>query len=36
MRAKFLEWHIDFLMRMEMMDIEREAEDLKVAEARST
>jgi hypothetical protein len=37
MRAKFLEWHIDFLKRrMEKMDIEREAQDLKAAEARST
>jgi hypothetical protein len=37
MRAKFLEWHIDFLMRrMEKMDIEREAQDLKAVEARST
>jgi Uri superfamily endonuclease len=37
MRAKFLEWHIDFLKRrMEKMEIEREAQDLKAAEARST
>jgi Uri superfamily endonuclease len=37
MRAEFLEWHIDFLKRrMEKMEIEREAEDLKAAEARST
>jgi hypothetical protein len=37
MRAEFLEWHIDFLKRrMEKMDIEGEAQDLKVAEARST
>jgi hypothetical protein len=37
MRAKFLEWHIDFLMRrMEKMDIVREAQDLKAAKARST
>jgi hypothetical protein len=37
MRAKFLEWHIDFLKRrMEKMDIERESQDLKAAEARST
>jgi cysteinyl-tRNA synthetase len=37
MRAEFLEWHIDFLKRrMEKMDIEREAQDLKAAEARST
>jgi hypothetical protein len=37
MRAGFLEWHIDFLKRrMEKMDIEREAQDLKAAKARST
>jgi 3-dehydroquinate dehydratase len=37
MRAEFLEWHIDFLKRrMEKMEIEREAQDLKVVEARST
>jgi hypothetical protein len=37
MRAEFLEWHINFLMRrMEKMDIEREAQDLKAAEARYT
>jgi hypothetical protein len=37
MRAEILECHIDFLMRrMEKMDIEREAQDLKAAEARST
>jgi hypothetical protein len=37
MRAEFLEWHIDFLKRrMEKMDIFREAQDLKVVEARST
>jgi hypothetical protein len=37
MRAEFLEWHIDFLMRrMEKMDMEREAQDLKAVEARST
>jgi hypothetical protein len=37
MRAEFLEWHIDFLkMRMEKMGIEREAQDIKAAEARST
>jgi hypothetical protein len=37
MRAEFLEWHIDFLIRrMEKMDMEREAQDLKAAEARST
>jgi hypothetical protein len=37
MRAGFLEWHIDFLKRrMEKMDIETEAQDLKAAEAKST
>jgi hypothetical protein len=37
MRAEFLKWHIDFLMRrIENMEIEREAQDLKAAEARST
>jgi hypothetical protein len=37
MRAEFLEWHIDFLKRrMEKMEIEREAQDLKAIEARST
>jgi hypothetical protein len=37
MRAELLEWHIDVLKRrMEKMEIEREAQDLKVAEARST
>jgi chromosome segregation ATPase len=37
MRAEFLEWHIDFLnRRMEKMDIERGAQDLKASEARST
>jgi hypothetical protein len=37
MRAEFLEWHIDFLKRRkEKMDIEREAQDLKATEARST
>jgi hypothetical protein len=37
MRAEFLEWHIDFhKRRMEKMEIEREAQDLKAAEARST
>jgi hypothetical protein len=37
MRDEFLEWHIDFLMkRMEKMDMEKEAQDLKVVEARST
>jgi hypothetical protein len=37
MRAEFLEWHIDFLMRrMEKMDIERKSQDLKAVEERST
>jgi hypothetical protein len=37
MRAEFLEWHIDFLKRrMEKMDIEREAQDLKAVKARFT
>jgi archaellum component FlaC len=37
MQAEFLEWHIDFLKRkMEKMEIEREAQDLKAAMARST
>jgi hypothetical protein len=37
MRAEFLEWHISLLKRrMEKMEIEREAQDLKAAEARST
>jgi hypothetical protein len=37
MRAEFLEWHIDFLKRrMEKMEIERAAQDLKAAKARST
>jgi hypothetical protein len=37
MRAEFLEWHIGLLKRrMEKMEIEKEAQDLKVAEARST
>jgi hypothetical protein len=37
MRAEFLEWHIDFLkMRMEKMEIEREAQDIKASEAKST
>jgi hypothetical protein len=37
MRADFLEWHIDFSKRrMEKMEIEREAQFLKAAEARST
>jgi hypothetical protein len=36
-RAKFLEWHINFLKRrMEKMEIERESQHLKAAEARST
>jgi hypothetical protein len=36
-RAEFLEWHIGLLKRrMEKMEIEKEAEHLKVAEARST
>jgi hypothetical protein len=37
MQAKFLEWHIGLLKRrMEKIEIEKEAQDLKVAEARST
>jgi hypothetical protein len=37
MRAEFVQWQIDFLKRrMEQMEIEREAEDLKAAEAKST
>jgi hypothetical protein len=37
MRAEFLEWHINFLKRrMEKMEIERESQDLKADEARST
>jgi Uri superfamily endonuclease len=37
MQAEFLEWHIDFLKRrMKKMEIEREAQDLKAAKARST
>jgi hypothetical protein len=37
MRVRFFEWHIDFLMRkMEKMDIEREAQELKATKARST
>jgi hypothetical protein len=37
MRAEFLEWHIGLLKRrMEKMDIEREAQDLKATKARST
>jgi hypothetical protein len=36
-RAKFLEWHISLLKRrIEKMEIEREAQDLNYAEARST
>jgi hypothetical protein len=36
-RAGFLEWHIGLLKRrMENMEIEREAQDLKVTKARST
>jgi hypothetical protein len=36
-RAEFLEWHIRLLKRrMEKMEIENEAQDLKAAEARST
>jgi hypothetical protein len=37
MRDEFIEWHIGLLKRrMEKMEIEKEAQDLKVAEARST
>jgi hypothetical protein len=37
MRAEFLEWHISLLKRrMEKMEIEREAHDLKATEARFT
>jgi hypothetical protein len=37
MRAEFLEWHISLLKRrMEKMEIEKEAQDLKAAKARST
>jgi hypothetical protein len=37
MQSEFLEWIIDFLMRrMEKMDVEREAQDLKATKARST
>jgi hypothetical protein len=37
MRAEFLEWHIGLLKRrMEKMEIDKEAQDLKVAKARST
>jgi hypothetical protein len=36
-RAEFLEWHISLLKRrMEKMEIEKEAQHLKAAEARST
>jgi hypothetical protein len=36
-RAGFLEWHIGLLKRrMEQMEIEKEAQHLKAAEARST
>jgi hypothetical protein len=36
-RAEFLEWHIGLLKRrIEKMEIENEAQDLKAAEARST
>jgi hypothetical protein len=36
-RAEFLEWHIGILKRrMEKMEIDKEAQNLKVAEARST
>jgi hypothetical protein len=36
-RAEFLEWHIGLLKRrMEKMEIENEAQDLKAVEARST
>jgi uncharacterized membrane protein YkoI len=37
MRVKLLEWHIDLLKRrMEKMEMERKAQDLKAVEARST
>jgi hypothetical protein len=37
MRAEFLEWHIGLLKkRIEKMEIEKEAQDLKAAKARST
>jgi hypothetical protein len=37
MRAEFFEWHIGLLKRrMEKMEIEKEGQDLNVAEARST
>jgi hypothetical protein len=36
-RAEFLEWHIGLLKRrMEKMEMEKEAQHLKSAEARST
>jgi hypothetical protein len=35
-RARFLEWHIGLLKRMEKMEIEKGAQHLKAAEARST
>jgi hypothetical protein len=36
-RAEFLEWHIGLLKRrMEKMETENEAQDLRAAEARST
>jgi hypothetical protein len=36
-RAQFLEWHIGLLKRrMEKVEIENEAQDLRAAEARST
>jgi hypothetical protein len=37
MRAEFLEWHIDFLKRRtKKMETEREAQDPRAAEERST
>jgi hypothetical protein len=37
MGAKFLEWHIGLLKRsMEKMEIEKEAQNLKATEAKST
>jgi hypothetical protein len=37
MRAEFLEWHISLIKRrMEKMEMERKAKDLKAAETRST
>jgi hypothetical protein len=36
MRTELLEWHIGLLKRrMQKMEIEKEAEDIKAAEARS-